>query len=719
MKERLSGRTASFKCFGLLYDTVFWVNKTLNETGGSDRIMTATSRKRRASSHIYGLDGLRALAIIGVTFFHMFPQTIKGGYLGVSLFFVVSGYLLALTSERRSQQGTWRILPYYLKRIQRIYPGLLIMLFVTVGVYFFLIPQAIGGIRPELRSIIFGYNNWWQIAQNADYFTRITNASPFTPMWFLGIEMQFYLIWPLLFGIFTRLSDGKSDRAGLGFILALTLISAVLTPVLYRPGSDVTRLYYGTDTRIYGLLFGVLLGMLQNRGMIPVLRKQTARRIALPLTAGAIIITLAAYIKMDGQRAFAYRGGMLLMTLLFGVLLILVTDSRLPVGKWLEIQPLLWIGKNSYEIYLWQYPVIFLFMYKRWGENPVMPVLEIILILLLAAWLHWLTDIILNRRIPSSVRYTENRGRIAFYISAMLSVFLFTTGVAGAALAPAEKFAQKDELEQRLKDNQKMLEETQNGNGADGTGAPAGSGTASSSDTDGVQTEPGSTKPVSEMDLLYADSSLTNAADVSTEGVLMIGDSIMLDSSPAIKEQLPDCYIDAVQSRQLVNSVDVAQDLINEGYLNKTVVISLGTNGPIQEDDARDILDVFGPDVSVFWVNLFGRTVTWEKESNQLLLDLRNDYPNLTVIDWASLIKVHDEWLWEDGEHPNPEGSEVFATLIRESIEVCAANKGNTNTAVTDTGNTDTTDANIAGTTDTVNTDTGNTDTVDINTIDN
>ncbi|MBR0399097.1 MAG: acetyltransferase [Eubacterium sp.] len=655
--------------------------------------MEGSSRRRRTPAHIYGLDGLRALAIIGVTLFHMFPHTIKGGYLGVSLFFVITGYLLALTSERRSQQGKWRILPYYLKRIQRIYPGLLIMLFVTVGVYFFLVRPAIAGVRPELRSIILGYNNWWQIAQNADYFTRITNASPFTPMWFLGIEMQFYLLWPLIFGIFMLLAGRKGDRAGLYFILALTLLSAVLTPVLYRPGNDVTRLYYGTDTRIYGLLFGVLLGMLQKREMLPLPDKKTAQRIALPLLAAIIVITWIAYVKMDGQRAFAYRGGMLLMTLLFGVLLILVTDSRLPVGEWLEIQPLVWIGKNSYEIYLWQYPVIYLFMYKRWSDIPVMPVFELILIVVLAAWLHWLTDVILSRRIPSSVMKAERRRQIAVVVSSVLTVFLFFTGVAGAATAPAEKFAQKDELEQRLKENQKMLEETQNGNGAsaDGssttgtsTGTAATSGTA---DGDGTRTPAGAagatgangaaggTKSAADMDLLYADPSLTNAAECSTEGVLMIGDSIMLDSSPAIKEQLPDCYIDAVQSRQLVDSIDVAQDLINEGHLNKTAVISLGTNGPIQEDDARDILDVFGPDVSVFWVNLFGRTVTWEKESNQLLLDLRTDYPNLTVIDWASLIKVHDEWLWEDGEHPNPEGSEVFATLIRESIEVCEANR--------------------------------------------
>ncbi|MBQ9322543.1 MAG: acetyltransferase [Eubacterium sp.] len=640
--------------------------------------MEASSRRRRNSEFIYGLDGLRALAIIGVTLFHMFPHTIRGGYLGVSLFFVISGYLLAITCEKRYQKGTWRVLSYYGKRAQRIYPGLLIMLFVTVGVYFFLARTAIGGIRPELRSIIFGYNNWWQIAQNADYFTKITNASPFTPMWFLGIEMQFYLIWPLLFTIFLYLVRRKDDRTGMLFILVLTVISAALTPVLYRPGNDVTRLYYGTDTRIYGLLFGVILGMLETRNMLPRLRRRTAKQLAFPMFAGILVITVIAYIWMDGQKAFAYRGGMLLMTLLFGVLLILVTDKRLTIGELLEFRPLAWIGKNSYEIYLWQYPVIFLFMFRRWNEIPGMPVFELILIGILGAWLHKATDVLLKRRFPDSLMRAGTGRRAGVYLSGALAVYLFFAGVAGAAVAPAEKFAQKDELEQRLKENQKMLEETQAGSGslaADGT--VSSSSVSGSSDLSGTSSQADTTQKqsIEDMNLQYADSTLTNAAEVSTSGVLMIGDSIMLDSSPAIKEQLPDCYIDAVQNRQVYECIDLAQELIADGHLNKTVVISLGTNGPIQEDDAREILDVFGPDVSVFWLTLFGRTVTWEKESNQLLRNLQQNYPNLSEIDWCSLIKEHSEWLWEDGEHPNPEGSEVYATLIRESIEVAAANK--------------------------------------------
>lgn len=624
------------------------------------------SSGRHASGHIYGLDSLRALAIIGVTLFHMFPDTIRGGYLGVLLFFVLSGYLLAKTCEKRKQQGTWRVLPYYLKRIQRIYPGLLIVLFVTIGVYFFLERSAIAGIRPELGSILFGYNNWWQISQNADYFTRITNASPFTPMWFLAIEIQFYLIWPLIFAIFTKIKRAKGTCIGLRFILILTLLSALLTPILYRPGEDVTRLYYGTDTRIYSLLFGVLLGMLQTRNLIPMLPVKTARKLAQPLLTGILAVICAAYVRMDGQHAFAYRGGMLLMTLLFGVLVLLTTDTRLPVEKWLRLRPLVWIGNNSYEIYLWQYPVIFLFMYKRWGDIPGAPVLEIGLILTLAAWLHRLTDVLIIGKIPRSVKYANAPKRLRIVAAAGLAVFLMISGIAGTAVAPAGKIAQKEQLRQRLAENQKMLQETQ-GNSRDTPAGGTKSRPAASAEADSEA------KTAEELNLQYADREITNRAEVSASRVLMIGDSIMLDAAPYIKEQLPDCHIDAVQNRQAWDSVDLARDLVDDGYLNKTVVISLGTNGAIREKDVRGIMDVFGSNTSVFWINLFGRTVTWEKDSNDLLVSMQKEYPNLSVIDWSGLIRKHSEWLWEDGEHPNTEGSKVYAIMIRESLEAAAA----------------------------------------------
>lgn len=142
---------------------------------------------KHGGNRISGLDGLRTLAITGVTLFHMFPQTIRGGWLGVSLFFVLTGFLLAYTGEKGREKRSFSLLSYGWKRIKRIYPSLIIMILLTVGVYSFFAPDIIKAVRPEVLSVLLGFNNWWQIGQNADYFTRIASQSPFTHLWFLGI----------------------------------------------------------------------------------------------------------------------------------------------------------------------------------------------------------------------------------------------------------------------------------------------------------------------------------------------------------------------------------------------------------------------------------------------------------------------------------------------------------------------------------------------------
>lgn len=211
-------------------------------------------------NRISGLDGLRTLAITGVTLFHMFPHTIRGGWLGVSLFFVLTGCLLAYTSEKSRISYSFSLRSYIWKRIKRIYPSLLIMILLTVGIYSVLAPDVIKAIRMEVVSVVLGYNNWWQISENADYFTRMANQSPFTHLWFLGIELQYYLLWPLLFGLYIAVSRVLSPRAGTFLFLAGGVAAMGIMPFDFGEGMNMTRLYYGTDTRIYALLLGGALG---------------------------------------------------------------------------------------------------------------------------------------------------------------------------------------------------------------------------------------------------------------------------------------------------------------------------------------------------------------------------------------------------------------------------------------------------------------------------
>lgn len=346
---------------------------------------------KNRGSRIAGLDGLRTLAITGVTLFHMFPQVFKGGWLGVSLFFVITGYLLAYTGEKGRASHGFSLLSYLWKRIKRIYPSLIIMILMTVGIYSFFAPDIITAIRPEVLSVLLGVNNWWQIEQNADYFTRIASQSPFTHLWFLGIEIQYYLIWPLLYGFYILIEKISGPKAGTAFFFLVGLGAMTVMPYDFKEDMDMTRLYYGTDTRMYALLLGAALGLSHaHRAYDGESRNRKKTAISFLYMAG-IVLTAAGYFFLDGRLPAVYEWAMAAYTILFLLLLVWTADTSLPFGKWMDNPLFCWIGKYSYGIFLWQYPVIFLFRYMKWeGIMPyVMETAEIFLIVLLAVWSIW------------------------------------------------------------------------------------------------------------------------------------------------------------------------------------------------------------------------------------------------------------------------------------------------------------------------------------------
>ena len=629
-----------------------------------------------SKNHIYGLDGLRAIAIIGVTLFHMFPDTIQGGYLGTSLFFVLTGYLMAVTTERSVSGGSFKVLSYYGKRVKRIYPALLLVLLITVGVYWLIDSEALGGIRPEMLSIVGGYDNWWQIAQNADYFSRIANASPFTHLWFLSIEMQFYLVWPLVVMLVYRVLARKKDsKAGLVFLALVTLASAVFSLILYQPGSDVTRIYYGTDTRLYALTFGVCLGWAESHRCLPKIRKESVGKVAGPLLLTMLVLIGIAYVFMNGQIDFTYRGGMILMTLLFGVLIVLTTDRRVRIGKILEASPLTWLGKRSYELYLWQYPVIFLFMNKGWvDEYPWLYLVEGVALVVLAAFLHFVTEGLFSLfRREAEGRGRSTGRRVAFHLSSVLCLIAVIFGVVGTVTAGTEKPGKMDELAAHLEEQQQFLEEMERMDEA----ATEEGGAASEKAAELEEKEEEEAIDVGKPPKLkYGDPALTNAAPASKKRVFLIGDSILESAARAVLNELPGARISARQNRQVAEAIDIIKEAKREGKIKKSVVIALGTNGRILMPTAEEIVELLGDDVSIFWVNLFGRTVTWRREANGNLEELAEEHPNFSVIDWYSLIKDNgDRWLWPDGEHPNLEGEKIYARLIRESIDAVMYNR--------------------------------------------
>jgi peptidoglycan/LPS O-acetylase OafA/YrhL len=583
------------------------------------------------NSHIDGLDALRVFAILGITFFHFFPETVKGGFLGVSLFFLLTGYLLAYTSEKARRKGTFRVMGFYGKRILRIYPPLLLVLFISLGVFSFFAPELNDGIRPELFSILGGYNNWWQIAQNADYFTRLTSQSPFTHLWFLGVELQYCLIWPLLFGLYVLLERWGGRRLAIGVFVLLFVASAAVMPYRFTPGADVTRLYYGTDTRLYAFLLGAVLGFLRVEPARVTFLSARTQLAGIVVFLFFLCTTTAAFFLLDGQEESTYQYALLLWTVVLAVMLFLMADPYLPIGSFFEGKVWRWLGARSYGVYLWQYPVIVLF--AKLGGTLTFPAAcgLLLVILLLACWSDAFVTTLRLRKIPLEGQRFLLLEYVLFLLVSVPMLFYLGCGVKAAVCAPAQRTTDTAELKAHLEQNKQGLEAANEA----------------------------------------AKQSVQGAQDLS--GVALIGDSVLLGASEEVRKVLPSCYIDAEVSRYVGDGLAAAQNLSDHQMLGNIVVVALGTNGPLArnaryEEQVKALMSYLGPDRKIFWVNVYAPSVSWQDENNSYIAHLSETYPNVTYIDWYSLIKDHPEWLTDDHIHPNLEGRRQYAKLIHDAI---------------------------------------------------
>lgn len=495
-------------------------------------------------------------------------------------------------------------------------------------------------MRPEAISVVLGYNNWWQIAQNADYFTRLTNASPFTHLWFMGVELQYYLIWPILLLLFVVISRFIGRKVAFGLFVLLGIAAATLMPMMYVPDTDVTRLYYGTDTRLYAFLFGAVLGFWQ-------INRRNSRHGTDVLKKGlmylsfilAMAVTIYAYFHLDGQSPFTYQGGMIAMTLLFCLLIVLVTDESSSLGYILENPVLRWLGKHSYGIYLWQYPVIFLFARREWTALPYYPVIELTIILVLTILSDAVTDAFLQHKIPFAGHHVIHLQKGCFLVVCLIFLGFMGVGCQGIAMSAEQKTDDQAELRADLQAKAAALQ-TQNEQAAQQSAE---------------------------------QSAETDASQVDLHGIVCIGDSVMLGSSGEIRQALPDCYIDAEVSRYVGGGLDVVKSFDAQGKLGNIVVIALGTNGPIAgyeryEVQTKALVEYLGTERQIFWINVYCPHLSWQDTNNAYIAQLAQEHPNIHVVDWYSLISQHPEWLVQDGIHPNDEGTKQYAKLLKDTI---------------------------------------------------
>lgn len=573
---------------------------------------------KKEGSRIKGMDGLRGIAIIGITLFHMFPNVFKGGYLGVVLFFVLTGFLMVITNKKKMENKEFSVIKFYGSRIKRLYPPLLVMVFTTLGIYFFLANDSLRGMKMQVLSIFAGFNNFWQISQSLDYFTRIANTSPFSHLWFLSIEMQFYLIFPLLlFGLY-KLEEKKGKSNTIKTMLGVTVVFALIMPILYLCGVNVTRLYYGTDTRIYALFAGMLLGWIYTK------EEETKKNFCISLSL--IGILAVSYFIFAGKMPIVYLLVLALTTILSMFLIEKTANSSVS----LDVPILDWIGRHSYEIYLWQYPVIYLFQYNDWNKHFIMYLFEFVILIALVVWTNYFLKVFKYKQIKPKFQK-------AVLACGIVGLAFQATGVVALATS---KEVDSTELQKRIAENEEAIKKKKNAK------------------SDG--------KMEKAKDVDYSSSG--NSQKVSDKGLFCIGDSVMLSAYTNIQAVYPDSIVDAAVSRQIYQAQDVLRWYQSQGNIHNTVVISLGTNGVLDENNVEQVLEMIGSDKSIFWVNIYAPGVEWEASNNEYLQELAKKHSNITIVDWNSYISQHTDLLEADGIHPMEPGADAYAHLIQEKI---------------------------------------------------
>ncbi|MFO0676207.1 MAG: acyltransferase family protein [Polyangiaceae bacterium] len=311
--------------------------------------------RRPTLPHLPALDGLRGVAVAGVIAFHA-DGALRGGYLGVDLFFVLSGYLItALLLAERDARGTVDLRAFWVRRARRLFPALLAMMpFVALYARFFVPTSELARVRADALATLAYVANWWTIANGRSYWDLFAAPSPLEHTWSLAIEEQFYVVWPLVVTAVFAASGARARRTLVVLTALLAAASAVAMTVTYDPASP-SRAYLGTDTRAAAILFGALLAMVAPPGRT--YSGRVVRTIDVVSLASAVVLGVL-WATLGGEESFLYRGGFWLSEVAVVAVVLAASCGRKTVlGRVLAFRPLVFLGTTSYGLYLWHWPV--------------------------------------------------------------------------------------------------------------------------------------------------------------------------------------------------------------------------------------------------------------------------------------------------------------------------------------------------------------------------
>ena len=606
------------------------------------------------SKYLPSIDSLRALAVLAVIIYHVDVNYLPGGFLGVDLFFVLSGYLISsLIIKEYRKTGSLNLYNFYIRRARRLLPAVYFM--ITVGLVVMVLFNEVL-LRKSHLDAIFGYiysSNWWYIFHKLDYFDSFGAQSPFKHLWSLAIEEQFYMIFPLLFLLINRKKKSKDgtyklNKNFLYVVLGLILVSLIAHILLFDI-NNISRIYFGTDTRAFSLLVGVVGAILYPMEKLhaKVTPQQNIMYSVVSLVSIATLITVMIY--TSEYNTWLYRGGFLLVAILGLIVIISSGKQHTLMSRLLSFKPVVFIGKISYSLYLWHFPVLVLTTPVSEIGNPniIFVILRVILTFALATASYVFVETPIRKLgfknyinvIFKKLKKRPRKSRKAYAGIVGLVSVLFLMGIFGKSV-PFISTAFVKEMEAN-----KETQFVNNGNNKENN-------QEKSSDSNKDKKDNKEDK---------------NNSDKKYSSVVVMGDSLTVDIGEKFQELYPGAVIDGKIGRQLYVAVEEAKSYSKYNNENSAIIFQLGTNGPFTESQIEELVKEFDK-ADIYFVNIKVPRA-WEKTVNAALKETQEKHSNVKIIDWYSVANSSKDLFEPDRVHLNQTGIAEMVTLIEKNLK--------------------------------------------------
>lgn len=581
---------------------------------------------------ITSIDILRALALFMICFYHWFSY--MGTYIGVVIFFALSGYLVT-SGLLQKNFSAWKFIK---RRMEKIYPSLIVVVMVSSVVVFFINGGLEWKYKMSAFASIAGLNNIYQIVSKMSYFDNFGMIMPLTHIWALSFQLQMYILFPF---ILKGLKKIKLQNKTIGIIFILvSVISAAWMGYKFYMGSDFSRIYYGTDTRAFA--FFVAAGIACFYCDREIVKKGEKVLIYLLGISGIILIIMFS-IFIDYRNKYNYYGLMFLVSILITYTIVLLTKQE--IKKWNNplvnrlLTPAVKLGQHQYQYYLWQYPImIFSKEFFKWLDIDFNSkfLIQLCFLFIISELCYYL--------------FEKNE----FSIIKIVNYIIF--GFVSGFLIAAPIYVNEDLEEMKKIQSGMNPAETEKEKGSSNADKTSQSGTSEQkTDLENNQNQssekenPGQEKTPDEI-------------KKDERSILFIGDSVLDMTKFDLKKIYPNSIIETKIGRQFYELPDLLAYYAKTGKMRKIVVIALGTNGTIYKKDMEKVMKTLeGHEVYLISTVM---PDSWQKSVNEEIMNASLQHSNVKVIDWYSFAKNKREYFYKDGTHPKPDAAKKYVDLI-------------------------------------------------------